>query len=85
MVFSSGAFVRADLGSWGMSLSVRGPGLDYTNTRGLCGTFDRNSNNDFHDRNGNALDPADVRGFIEHWRSVQGQTVQSLLCGWKPT
>lgn len=69
VLFPSGAFVRADLADWGMSLSVRGPGMDYGKTRGLCGTFDRNSSNDFHDRDGDALDPADVRAFIEHWRS----------------
>lgn len=71
MLFPCGAFVRADLARWGMSLAVRGPGLDYAKTRGLCGTFDRNSSNDFHDRHGGALDPTDVRAFIQHWRSVQ--------------
>lgn len=67
-----------------MSLSVRGPGGDFTKTRGLCGTFDGDASNDFHDRDGGALDPADVRGFIERWRSVSDRRFISLLCGWKP-
>lgn len=62
-----------------MSLSVRGPGLDYTKTRGLCGTFDRDSSNDFHDCHGGALDPADVHGFIEHWRS-DGSSSALFFC-----
>lgn len=53
-----------------MSLSVRAPSVDYTNTQGLCGTFDRNTNNDYHNRDGSAFGPDELHRFIEHWRSV---------------
>lgn len=53
-----------------MSLSVRAPSVDYTHTQGLCGTFDRNGNNDFHDRDGATFGPDDLQRFIEHWRLV---------------
>ncbi|XP_053391350.1 von Willebrand factor D and EGF domain-containing protein-like [Mercenaria mercenaria] len=39
---------------------------DYTSIRGLCGTFDNNRNNDFHDRNGNAL--PDRLDFLNAWK-----------------
>ncbi|KAM9650807.1 LOW QUALITY PROTEIN: von Willebrand factor D and EGF domain-containing protein [Trichechus inunguis] len=54
--FTSGAFICADLSEWGMSLTVRAPSSDYRNTLGLCGTFDGNPENDFHDKNGIKID-----------------------------
>ncbi|EPY73725.1 hypothetical protein CB1_002583006 [Camelus ferus] len=68
--FSSGAFIRADLSEWGMSLTIRAPSLDYRNTLGLCGTFDENPENDFHDKNGIKIDQTfnNCFAFINEWR-----------------
>ncbi|KAF5927789.1 hypothetical protein HPG69_000695 [Diceros bicornis minor] len=73
--FSSGAFIRADLGEWGMSLTIRAPSLDYRNTLGLCGTFDENPENDFHDKNGIKIDQTlnNCAAFINEWRTVDCQ------------
>ncbi|EHB09479.1 von Willebrand factor D and EGF domain-containing protein [Heterocephalus glaber] len=70
--FSSGAFIRADLSEWGMSLTIRAPSLDYQNTLGLCGTFDENPENDFHDRNGIKIDKNfnNFVAFINEWRRI---------------
>ena len=68
--FSSGAFIRADLSTWGMSLTVRAPSSDYGSTLGLCGTFDENPENDFHDRSGIKIDQTfnNCVAFINEWR-----------------
>uniref|UniRef100_A0A4W3I1T0 von Willebrand factor D and EGF domain-containing protein n=1 Tax=Callorhinchus milii TaxID=7868 RepID=A0A4W3I1T0_CALMI len=77
VTFSSGAFVRADVSDWGMSLTLRAPGIDFQNTRGLCGTFDGDMNNDFHNPD-DLLDreiPASLDAFIEDWRIMPGKSL----------
>uniref|UniRef100_A0A8C2Z5F4 Si:ch211-246m6.5 n=1 Tax=Cyclopterus lumpus TaxID=8103 RepID=A0A8C2Z5F4_CYCLU len=58
-----------------MSLSVRVPSVDYGGTRGLCGTFDRNANNDFHGPDGGSYGPEDLHRFIEDWRIDPGESL----------
>lgn len=69
---TSGAFVRADISHWGMSITVQAPSVDFNNTAGLCGTFDGDPYNDFHDRNlvdmGLSLTHGQVNEFVETWR-----------------
>ncbi|XP_029412746.1 von Willebrand factor D and EGF domain-containing protein isoform X2 [Nannospalax galili] len=75
--FSSGAFIRVDLSESGMSLTLRAPSLDYKNTLGLCGTFDENPENDFHDKNGMKIDHSfnNYAAFINEWRLLPGRSM----------
>uniref|UniRef100_A0ABM0LW49 von Willebrand factor D and EGF domain-containing protein-like n=1 Tax=Saccoglossus kowalevskii TaxID=10224 RepID=A0ABM0LW49_SACKO len=74
--FPSGAFVRADVGEWGISITIQAPSVDFNHTIGLCGLFDGNPNNDFHDRNMNILNIPLKKGqaneFVEQWRIQDG-------------
>nr|XP_046255008.1 von Willebrand factor D and EGF domain-containing protein isoform X2 [Scatophagus argus] len=71
--FSSGAFVRADVSDWGMSLTLRAPGSDWSRTQGLCGTYDGLSDNDFHSAGGATLD--NLHAFISDWRLPPGSSL----------
>ncbi|XP_036615286.1 von Willebrand factor D and EGF domain-containing protein [Trichosurus vulpecula] len=79
--FSSGAFVRADLSEWGMSLTIQSPSSDHKNTQGLCGTFDEDPENDFHDKHGTVIkdhsNPYLV--FINEWRISPGKSMFDKL------
>ncbi|EMP41921.1 von Willebrand factor D and EGF domain-containing protein [Chelonia mydas] len=70
--FSSGAFIRADVSEWGMSLTLRAPSSDYKNTLGLCGSFDGDAENDYHTVNGIEI-PKNSNAyltFINEWRGM---------------
>ncbi|XP_034409402.1 von Willebrand factor D and EGF domain-containing protein [Cyclopterus lumpus] len=73
VTFSSGAFVRADVSDWGMSLTLRAPGSDRGRTEGLCGTFDGRPDNDFHSAGGATLEH--LHAFISEWRLPPGSSL----------
>uniref|UniRef100_G3PH58 von Willebrand factor D and EGF domains n=1 Tax=Gasterosteus aculeatus aculeatus TaxID=481459 RepID=G3PH58_GASAC len=70
MTFSSGAFVRADVSDWGMSLTLRAPGSDRGHTEGLCGTFDGRLDNELHTAGGATVEHLPT--FISEWRLPPG-------------
>ncbi|XP_066441605.1 von Willebrand factor D and EGF domain-containing protein isoform X2 [Eleutherodactylus coqui] len=75
--FSSGAFIRADVNDWGISLTLRASNYDFENTLGLCGTFDGNANNDFHDKKGVQLEETSHGRlyFINEWKIPAGKSL----------
>nr|XP_023658487.1 von Willebrand factor D and EGF domain-containing protein [Paramormyrops kingsleyae] len=73
IIFSSGAFVRADVAEWGMSLSLRAPSSDFGHTEGLCGTFDGDPHNDFRRAGDTAVQ--DASEFIGRWRLPPGSSL----------
>ncbi|MCI4393443.1 hypothetical protein PGIGA_G00157330 [Pangasianodon gigas] len=75
MVFASGAFVRADVSDWGMSVTLRAPSRDFSHTRGLCGTFDKNIHNDFQGPDGTVYHHGNLDLFIHAWRVAAGESL----------
>ncbi|XP_068791092.1 von Willebrand factor D and EGF domain-containing protein isoform X2 [Struthio camelus] len=77
VLFSSGAFVRADVSEWGMSITLRAPSSDYKNTMGLCGTFDGSAENDYHTASGMEIpNNSNVPfSFINEWRISPGDSL----------
>ncbi|KAM6967564.1 von Willebrand factor D and EGF domain-containing protein [Aplochiton taeniatus] len=73
ITFSSGAFVRADVFDWGLSVTVRVPGSDRGHTQGLCGIYDGQAENDLHTAGGDALE--DITAFINAWRLPPGTSL----------
>ncbi|KAL6109603.1 vwde [Pungitius sinensis] len=86
VTFSSGAFVRADVSDWGMSLTLRAPGSDRGRTEGLCGTFDGRLDNELHSAGGATVEH--LHAFISEWRLPPGgslfDTAPSHLSGLSP-
>nr|XP_060638161.1 von Willebrand factor D and EGF domain-containing protein [Anolis sagrei ordinatus] len=77
VLFSSGAFIRADVSEWGMSLTLRAPSSDHKHTLGLCGSFDGVAENDYHDVDGREIDRGvDAHlSFINEWRILPGESL----------
>ncbi|XP_074939037.1 von Willebrand factor D and EGF domain-containing protein isoform X8 [Phalacrocorax aristotelis] len=77
VLFSSGAFIRADVSEWGMSITLRAPSSDYRHTMGLCGTFDGSAENDYHTASGVEIpNHANVPfSFIKEWRISPGDSL----------
>ncbi|XP_072108082.1 von Willebrand factor D and EGF domain-containing protein [Mobula birostris] len=77
ITFSTGTFIRADVSEWGMSLTLRAPSIDFQSTKGLCGTFDGDMNNDFQNSDEpfvqEEIENLDV--FIESWRIMPGKSL----------
>jgi hypothetical protein len=47
-----------------MNIDIHMAPKDLDRIKGLCGTFDKNKNNDFHDRNGATVS---VNEFLNAW------------------
>ncbi|XP_027495105.1 von Willebrand factor D and EGF domain-containing protein [Corapipo altera] len=77
ILFSSGAFIRADVSKWGISITLRAPSSDYRHTVGLCGTFDGIAENDYHTASGVEIpNHANVPfSFIKEWRILPGDSL----------
>ncbi|XP_023933654.1 von Willebrand factor D and EGF domain-containing protein-like [Lingula anatina] len=79
VAFGSGSFVRIFIEKWGLSLVVQAPSEDWNSTMGLCGTFDGDTRNDFHDRTEQVLETGSEQEkayeFLERWRLLPGESL----------
>lgn len=74
-MFASGTLIKTYLEPWGMSISLLTPPTDLGFSRGLCGFYDSDMDNDFHDAQGkvmakSASDRLTALEFVQIWRSV---------------
>ncbi|KAK7507217.1 hypothetical protein BaRGS_00001152, partial [Batillaria attramentaria] len=78
VVFASGTLIKTFLEPWGMSLSLIVPATDLNFSRGLCGFYDNDLDNDFHDPQGKVVRGASDRlislEFVEMWRLPPGRS-----------
>ena len=72
VVFASGTLIKTYLEPWGMSISLLVPATDLGFSRGLCGLYDRDVDNDFHVAQGKTVKAASdglaVLEFVQNWR-----------------
>uniref|UniRef100_A0A3Q1ETB8 von Willebrand factor D and EGF domains n=1 Tax=Acanthochromis polyacanthus TaxID=80966 RepID=A0A3Q1ETB8_9TELE len=60
-----------------MSLTLRAPSSDRNHTEGLCGTYDGQSDNDFHSEGGAKMEH--LHAFISEWRLPPGNSLFDTL------
>ena len=75
-MFASGTLIKTYLEPWGMSISLLVPATDRGFSRGLCGFYDQDMDNDFHDAQGKVVKAANERlavlEFVQTWRYARG-------------
>ncbi|KAK3583346.1 hypothetical protein CHS0354_038959 [Potamilus streckersoni] len=73
--FPSGAWVKAEIGGPYMNIYVQAPEDDFGKTEGLCGTFDRTTENDLTGKDGHVHPHAAFPdAFTESWRIPPGMS-----------
>ena len=64
--------IKTYLESWGMSVSLLAPATDLGFSRGLCGQYDLDPENDLHNKKGDVIKSRSDRlaesEFVQTWR-----------------